>query len=188
LLIHKNGSTSLEDLAKQYPDCYEIHQADLLDKTKVEEVVVFIRDPLERFFSGLNTQLDIYKIPLDVISNIINCDTAITFLDLHTTPQFWAVLRLGKQHRVKFKFLPMSELYKVDDKIQHLNKGFSNIDINLTDAAVQRLNHFYTEDIVMYNNFLNKTVSLDEIIEKIKLEKEFVNDLSQYKQMLTYLL
>jgi len=188
LLIHKNGSASLEDLAKKYPERYKIYQADaLLDKTKVEEIVVFIRDPLKRFFSGLSTQLEIYKIPHKVITDIINYEETVSFFDLHTTPQFWAVLRLGKQHQVKFKFLPMSELGSVDTNIKHLNKSCGT-ELVLSNKVLQRLNHFYTEDIVMYNNFLNKTVLLDEIIEKIKLEKEFVDDLTQYKQLLTYLL
>jgi hypothetical protein len=188
LLIHKNGSTSLENLANSNPERYELHQADFLDRNKIEEVVVFIRDPIERFFSGLKTQMEIYKIPSTVITDIINRDRYITFFDLHTTPQFWVILGLGKRCQIKFKLLPMSELHTVDPTIRHLNKGSSSIRLEPTDEALQRLDHFYTEDIIMYNNFLNRVVSVDDIIEKIKLEKIFVADVAQYKQMLTYLL
>jgi len=188
LLIHKNGSTSLEELANKNPNRYELHQADCLDKNKIEEVVVFVRDPIERFFSGLRTQMELYKIPSSVITDMINRDNIVTFFDLHTTPQFWKILGLGKQYQVKFKLLPMSRLHTVDDTIKHLNKSLIDTRLELTNRALQRLDHFYTEDIIMYNNFLNTVVSVDDIIEKIKLEKNFVDDFNKYKQMLTYLL
>ena len=81
----------------------------------------------------------------------------------------------------------MSEMRTVDADLKHLNQSAQANIINLTDEATQRLTHFYTEDIVMYNNFLNCTVSIEEIINRIKLEKTFINDLTQYKQLLTYL-
>jgi len=188
LLIHKNGSTSLEALAKKNSQRYAVHKSEFFNNSTAElEVVVFIRDPIKRFVSGLGTQMAIYQISKEVMSGIINNDKIISFFDLHTTPQFWTLLSLGKKYPIKFKLLPMSEMSSVDEDLEQLNQGSPANIINLTDEATQRLTHFYTEDIVMYNNFLNCTVSIEEIIDRIKLEKNFINDLTQYKQLLTYL-
>jgi len=188
LLIHKNGSTSLESLATTNPQRYTVYDSDFFNNFTTElEVIAFIREPIDRFVSGLFTQMSLYQIPKQVIVNMINNNETISFLDLHTTPQFWKILSLGKKYHIKFKLLPMSEMYKVDKNIKHLNKGPTVNIIHLTKQIIQRLDHFYTEDVVMYTNFLNCTVSVDEIINRIKLEKNFVDDLMQYKQSLTYL-
>ena len=39
-----------------------------------------------------------------------------------------------------------------------------------------------------FNQFLNTTTTVDEIIQQIKLEKDFINDVKQYQHQLTYLL
>lgn len=70
--------------------------------------------------------------------------------------------------------------------IKQLNTN--SVPIQLTDIVRDRLVHFYTEDIVLYNQFLNSSCQVDDVIDQIKLEKDFIDDIQQYRQELTYLL
>jgi len=110
--------------------------------------------------------------------------------DEHTLPQFWFLLRAAKNNNnLKFKLKPLSDM-KTIDNIGHLNSRaqHKNGKINLNDRALTKLEFLYTEDIVMFNQFLNTTTTVDEIIKQIKLEKDFINDVKQYQYQLTYLL
>ena len=188
LLIHKNGSSSLEKLARRNPSRYTIHNDTFLNSTTNTEIIVFVREPIERFKSGLRTQISLLGLPPKITLSQINDKEIINFFDLHTTPQFWVLLSLAKKYSVIFKILPLNDINNVDDNMYHENKGLnSSVKLTFTDLALLRLEHFYTEDTVLYYQFLNSTTTIDEIINKIKLEKNFVNDLSQYKQVLTYL-
>ena len=69
-----------------------------------------------------------------------------------------------------------------------LRRDNKNGKININDRALNKLTFLYTEDIVMLNQFLNTTTTVDEIIKQIKLEKDFIHDVKQYQHQLTYLL
>ena len=51
----------------------------------------------------------------------------------------------------------------------------------------ERIVFFYTEDIVLHNQFLNKTATIKEIISQIAKEKNFVENYRRFCQTLTYL-
>jgi hypothetical protein len=149
---------------------------------------VFIRDPIKRALSGLTTQMEILNISKTSLEKILNLDESFYIYDSHTVPQFWFLLALSNVINVKFQIKPLAELDSVDADIKNINKNHTQT-FNLTNTkTLERLTHFYTEDIVLYQQFLNTVCDINMIIEQIKLEKDFVCDLQQYRQALTYLL
>jgi pentose-5-phosphate-3-epimerase len=78
-------------------------------------------------------------------------------------------------------------LAEVDPSILNLNQNYNHNYFEITEEAKLKIMHFLTEDIVMYNQFLNKTTTLDVIINAIKQEKDFIKDMTQYKKAINYL-
>jgi hypothetical protein len=194
LYIYKNGTRSLEQLLNtnsEYIHYIGPNLTEFLNQHKVDELTVFLRDPISRIISAVHMQQRLYKIPLDVIEEYLNSDKIrLVIQDEHTLPQFWFLLRAAKNNNnLKFKLKPLSDM-KTIDNIGHLNSRaqHKNGKINLNDRALTKLEFLYTEDIVMFNQFLNTTTTVDEIIKQIKLEKDFINDVKQYQYQLTYLL
>lgn len=187
-LILKNGSTTLSSLAIDKPDLFKVVSAEYVKNNNIKTITVFVRDAIKRVLSGLATQSAMLQMPRYVIEDILNKHEHFHIFDAHTAPQFWFLLRISQVLDVKFQIKPLSDLQYVDTNVPHKNVN-SKIMISLTNPnTIKKLIHFYTEDIVLYNQFLNTTCSIDSIIEKIKLEKNFVNDLQQYRSILTYLL
>ena len=180
-LIKKCGSTSLSNLVNQKPQRYNI----ITSADSLSNITVFIRDPIERYASGLVTQQRIYGITDNAVSSMINEYGYIPFIDGHTIPQFWNILRLGLDKNIQFTFKDISLLSEVDDSILNANKNKNTIAI--PDSTIERLSHFFTEDTVLYKQFLNTTTTLDVIITAIKQEKIFISDIEQYKKVLNYL-
>ena len=156
---------------------------EFLKKNKVDRVVVFVRNPIKRVISGLATQMVTYGISQQAIEKMTNNTFGI--IDSHTIPQFWFLMAAAKELDCKFDIRPMDMLNLVDCNIQQLNKSPSH-NIGLSDATLTQLNHFYTEDIVLFNQFQNSTATIEEIRTKILLEKNFIDDLNQYKECLTF--
>jgi hypothetical protein len=197
LYVCKNGSRSLDNLNKENPNRYVKYTGTCSDEffvdNNIDEVVVFIREPIGRFKSALFTQNRIYNLPIKTAENMLNSDCLyysgqfrIPIFDEHTIPQFWYLVRSIGDSNIKFDLRPLSEINLLDN-IRHLNPS-TDIDINLNQTALDKLDFFYTEDIVLYNKFLNSKVTLDQIINEVKLEKSFIESLRKYKRHLTNLM
>ena len=188
ILIQKNGTTSFRELARAKPKLFKIVSVDYLIEHHIDTVTVFVRDPIERVLSGLTTQMKLFNISKTMLETLLNLDETFNIYDSHTIPQFWFLLSLSNIINVKFQIKALAELDSVDTDIKNMNQNHTQT-FNLTNPAIlERLTHFYTEDIVLYQQFLNTVCDIDMIIKQIKLEKDFVSDLQQYRQALTYLL
>jgi len=74
LYIYKNGTRSLEQLLNtnsEYIHYIGPNLTEFLNQHKVDELTVFLRDPISRIISAVHMQQRLYKIPLDVIKNIL---------------------------------------------------------------------------------------------------------------------
>ena len=186
-LIQKNGTQSLKELTKLKPDQYHLVGIDYLIEQQISSITVFVREPIQRILSGITTQMQLYGITETSLDHLLNNQETLFLCDSHTIPQFWFLLKLSKVKLFWFDIRPLADLSQVDLDIPNINKN-KNI-INVTNPnTLKRLTHFYTEDIVLYNQFVGKLCHIDDIIEKIKLETNFIKDLQQYRHELTYLL
>lgn len=107
----------------------------------------------------------------------------ISLIDGHTAPQFWFLCRIAKQIDLTFKLLPLDQINIILPQIERLNITKLPIDIPL--ESMEQINFFMTEDIVLYNNFLNTSTSLTKLVDRIKLEKEFISTVQEYRNFLT---
>ena len=177
----------MRDLAKIYPDRYRLHSTDFLKTNNIEKIIVFVREPITRFRSGLQTQLQLYNFNELAILNKINNDLIIPNFDMHTSPQFWFLLSATRNYKVNFIIKPLSDIQFVDKSIKKLNPSTQH-NMYLSQSAIDKLTHFLTEDIVLYNQFMNITTSIDDIKQAIRCESSFVNNIKEYTNDLTYLL
>jgi hypothetical protein len=186
-LIEKCGTTNLRNLAETKPSRFSVQE---IKKHSVTDITVFLRDPIDRFISGLTTQMNMYGFDDKAIMKMMNINHVIPIIDTHTSPQFWFLLKHGLDTTVQFTFKDISSITDVDSSISQLNvNSVKDKDkLKLTKETKNQLAHFFTEDVVLYNQFLNSTTTLETVIDAIKKETKFVDDMSQHTRAINYLL
>lgn len=192
LLIYKNGTRSMMNLVSKNPERF-LHivgvDAKKYLESKTSELTVFIREPIERFLSGLNQQQKNYKFDVDLVLENWERTGSVDLFDTHTVPQFSFLLRAAQLMELKFNIVPLSRLDEIYPDEKKLNvSGPEKISWDRFNPELQeRLIFFFTEDIVLYNQFLEKSATINDIISKIAEEKDFAKEYRQYCRVLTYL-
>jgi hypothetical protein len=212
LLIPKNGTRSLHRLVLEDPLRFLYFSgsdaSQFLQKNNITELTVFVRDPIERFFSGLTTQSLIYNFDINVLLNLWENGQGlwengqghynqprILIFDEHTVPQFWFLLRATNISNLKFNIVPLDHLsiiYPHSEKVHVGNTKKTNVSkkfdfSNVASSVMTKIDYYFTEDIVLHSQFQNKVVDLETIISQIRLEKTFTEEYRSYYKMLTYL-
>ena len=93
--IFKNGRSSITEYQRLKK--YKCVQDEQIKKI-TENIVIFLRDPKDRFVSGVHTYLNIFndsKIDKNILKKIEDC----TIVDKHFTPQILWLLHLFKFYR-----------------------------------------------------------------------------------------
>ena len=183
MLIYKCASVSLRRLAETYPDRYQIINRDEMLALGFNDVTVFIRDPEDRYFSGISTQVDMYNFS---ISEFLKMGV-IPMLDLHTVPQFLSLLKFGLNQNIYFDLKKFEDINKVIPNLPHANKRTPEFESKIFDEFKDQINYLFTEDVILQNLCGNK-MHINEIIDKIKQETEFVSDMKNYIQFTNYLI
>jgi len=192
LLIPKNASTSMRASADKNPNRF-IHLFNedaqkFLESKNISVLTVFVRDPIERFLSGLNQQRKVYGIVLESTLKVWESSETVDFFDSHTVPQFSFLLRSTAFSAFKFDILSMEKINEIYPQEKPRNVSEEKIKWNQFSKKLQeRIVFFYTEDIVLHNQFLNNTATIKEIISQIAKEKNFVENYRRFCQTLTYL-
>ena len=163
--IYKNGSSSLHSM--NLPVVKSI--ADLT------EIDVYIREPHKRFLSGVNTYLEHLDPALDRATALYFVKNYL-FLNRHYCPQFYWLVNLRRFTTAKIRLLPFSSITEVVD----INKNKSKEDYYKLDSEFTDKLDFYLQlDKILYYDFINKTVSIEDIIEFIK-----INNPDIYKEII----
>lgn len=163
--IQKNGSSSLNKM--NFPKVDNV--------SELEEIDVYIREPYKRFLSGVNTYLkhldrDI-RPPLDRATALYFIKNYL-FLNRHYCPQFYWLVNLRKFTSAKICLLPFDSITEVVD----INKNKSKDNYLALATEFDEKVKFYLEpDNILYYNLINKTVSFEEIIEFLKINRPEVH-------------
>lgn len=155
--IYKNGSSSLYNSGFRILDTAELPSLDLVE--------IFVRDPFERFQSGVTTWLH-HNTPTHNKETLLWVINNYLFLNRHFCPQFHWLVNLRRFTSAKIKINPISELHKVTNLYENLNHN-KILYNRLYDPKVQ----FYLQiDKVLTETLMGQTVTFGEIIETVKQE------------------
>lgn len=165
--IFKNGRSSLTIYAGRN----DIPIVKNKEISNLKDITIYIRNPLERFISGVHTFFYLNQLKMDdeTLKKIDNFE----IVNRHFVPQFVWLLHLYKFYRGDVILKDVEEVYKLvplregpwtdnpipwitlsqerEDRIKSLNyKNFTDIDYEIIDK------------------YMNKKIRLDKIVKEIK--------------------
>ena len=164
--IFKNGSSSLYDTAND--NNWKILLNNQIEKC--EKITVFIREPLDRLYTGINSYIEeLINIGLDE-NTILYFINNYAFLNRHYLPQI-----LWLTHLVRYAKSNVILSVKHIDDIKYVANHFTNRSksknytfINKLDI-ISKLNFYISADEFLLK-YINQEVTWSEIISRYKLE------------------
>ena len=166
--IFKNGSSSLNESAPKL-GWNTIKDSDI---SKIQTpITVFLRDPKERFISGVNTFLQHchrdYK-DLDTRTILFFVEKYL-FLNRHYAPQFFWLINLARYSQAPLKFQHMNDISQLTSYVTRANVTPS------TEEFLENIKNFPWNQLELY--FL-----LDQLlIDRIGTQTTFVDLLNNIK-------
>ena len=159
--IFKNGSTKmfLRKRGKYIGKIYDNTDVLLNDEIgQVKELLVILRDPEDRFITGVNKVAELENVTVeDVMHRIKHCE----LIDRHFMPQFIWLLHLSKYFKGTVRIRPMSELDKI-----FADKGVDEWP-QQDKKQVTPLDNYTHIDKLMIEKYMDKDVELKTIIEDL---------------------
>ena len=114
---------------------------------------MFLRDPRERFVSGVNKYAQIHNLePSDVVDKIEQGELT----DRHWVPQYYWLMHLSKYYNKDVKLLPMSD-------IPHNKRNLLK-----NKKPVRVIEKYTLVDHFIMAAFLNTTTNLKELIKECR--------------------
>jgi hypothetical protein len=173
--IFKNGSSSI------YINNYrELARDELKD---LQTVDVFVRDPYQRFISGVQTFLKSLDKDFDKNTALYFVKTYL-YLNRHYCPQFYWLINLRRFSNTKFNLRPLSDI----SVITKHNLNQSQFDETVSDYFLndKKIEFYNGIDEILTVNHINQTVSFDDLIFTLRTN---YNDLyielsSRHKEIL----
>ena len=104
--IYKNGKTSLYEYAEE-------HQCEIFknkELAKLNHIIVYLRNPKERFISGVHTYLEFENLGSQE-DTVLKQIEEMTICDRHFVPQFIWLIHLSKYFKGTVRIDSVSELY-----------------------------------------------------------------------------
>jgi hypothetical protein len=153
--IFKNGSSSLTATNARKLNYFEMRE--------LRTVEVFLRDPFERYVSGVQTYLR-QNTHLDRATALTMIDQYL-FLNSHFSLQFHWIVNLQKFTDAWMYFRPMSELHTATEHTWNVLAR----DQALVDyfGSNQKLKYYLQLDKILYEDFMDQTVPLKQIVRFI---------------------
>lgn len=154
--IYKNGSSSLKLSG------FKLIPADELPPDSV--VDVFVRDPYDRFLSGVQTYLN-QNLDLDK-STVLHYVSNYLFLNNHFCPQFHWLVNLQRHRSVRMRLLSVKQINKLVDIVDNV----STRDPDLVEyfAHNQKVQFYLQLDKVLTEDLFGRVVTMEQILEQIK--------------------
>jgi hypothetical protein len=167
--IFKNGRSSLTEFAKE-------KQLQILKNkeiSKLKNITVFLRNPEERFVSGVWTFFyftNNHTIDQNVLKKIKNFD----IIDKHFSPQYIWLFHLYKYFKGVIELRPVEELYDLvpnrDGPWINNPKPWKLITQKEKDEILSIKHKKYTEvDEKIIKKYMNHSVELEKLIREFKI-------------------
>lgn len=155
--IFKNGSSSLTKAGYPAISPLQIQQLDVVD--------VFLRNPLQRYVSGVQTYLKRLPGNCDRETVLYMIDEYL-FLNRHFCLQFHWLVNLARHTSANMHMLSIDRINKLTD----INWNAQGLDEELLErfSKNQKLQFYLGLDQIIIDRFMNKTVSLKQIVDHIK--------------------
>lgn len=155
--ILKNGSTSI------YMNNYRELSRDEIKNLKT--VDIFVRDPYQRFISGVHTFLKNLNKDFDKNTSLYFIKNYLYF-NRHFCPQFYWLMNLRRFSDTKFNLRPLSDIGSITN--YNLNQSQFDptiVDYVLNDAKIK----FYSGiDEILTVNHINQTVSFNDLMVTLR--------------------
>jgi hypothetical protein len=154
--IFKNGSSSLKGTGGRAINYFEMRD--------LRTVEVFLRDPFERYISGVQTYLQ-QNPHLDRATALTMIDQYL-FLNRHFSLQFHWIVGLQKFTDAWMYFRPIEELHTATEHTWNVLAR----DETLVEyfKSNQKLNYYLQLDKILYEDFMGETVPLKQIVRFIR--------------------
>jgi hypothetical protein len=159
--IFKNGRSSLKLYAQQN----KLEVITNKQLSALTEVTVFLRDPQQRFVSGVHTVIefeDVFDVPafLKQIENL-------KLYNRHFIPQVYWLLHLVKYFKGKVKLLPVEALYNIIPNRDAPNINKLTVERKQQILSIKHEKYIQADQRLMHR-YLGKTIELKTIIEEFK--------------------
>lgn len=160
--IFKNGSSSLSKSSRR------LNYTEL--KT-VKQVEVFIREPFERYVSGVQTYLRMLDPSMDR-HTVLGMISEHLFLNRHFALQFHWLVNFSRHSDAWLYIRPIDELNTATDHvINALQRDQSLIEYFQRN---ERLHYYLLLDKVIYEQFMGKTVHFRDIVKYVKKNHSYL--------------
>lgn len=153
--IFKNASSSLRDSSAQKPIILQQHK-------KLQDIYVFIREPKQRFNSGVSTFLEYAQRDVGIDqSTLLTLIATYNILNRHYAPQMFWVLNLFRyiNDSCIVHFNEIEKLFEILDKKTIPTKSKQHIDI---------VDQYSELDQILYNDLIGSNLTKAEVIRYIK--------------------
>lgn len=155
--IFKNGSRSLFGENFRLISQQEIENLSVID--------IFVRDPHERFLSGVQTYI-VKSPPWADTRTLLYMVERYLYLNRHFCPQIYWLLNLSRFTRAKFYLRPMDELDQIVGHKLNNNPVTEIVQEYFKDKPKVR---FFNEmDEVLTKNLIGQTCTMDDVIRTLK--------------------
>ena len=159
--IFKNGRPSLRRFA-------QLNQLEVIKNeqlSKLTDVTVFLREPEERFVSGVHTVIEFEDVT--DVSAFLKKIEDFSFYNRHFIPQVCWLFHLLKYFKGKVKLLPVKALYNLIPNRDAPNINKLTAERQKQILSIEHKNYIQADQRLMYT-YLGKTVELKTIIEEFK--------------------
>lgn len=153
--IHKNGSSLLN-----FGKTRDLNESEI---AKLDIVDVFVREPYQRFLTGVSTYAKMIDIDVGELAKVIN---DVYFINNHFCPQLFWIINLQRFTQAKIRINRISELLNLTKEI--VNEGSAYQELDKYFKHNQQLKYYIELDCVLWENFIGQTVSYDDIIHTLK--------------------
>lgn len=178
LIIFKNGRSScsqyartnglylltMQDLIKE--NGLYLHTMDDSNKEEIKLINIFLRDPVERFVSGVYSYSVFSELEID--KKFLHAIESFKTVDKHFVPQIFYLIHLFKFYKGKVKIYPLSKLKQFisNHKKPHPDKKITQDQKDLISSI--KFREYVKDDQKLIKKYMGKTVGLEKIVKEFK--------------------